>query len=447
MNRRLLSLAAVLPALLASPALLSAQEEKKDPPAEKQEKPAEKAEEKAEEKPSEEKPAEEKPAAGAEKEPEKPEAEPKPGDADAQAKFSREAPEVAAAWKSASQRVRESVVRLVNKSDKQIGYACQVHENGLLITKASELKDRKGVPLEGVEAVFPEGLRLPVRILDQHPKHDLALIHVPARGLRPIEWNTEAPTTPGTFVAAVDQVGDPVASGVLSVLTRSLDESSRGYLGIMLESGEKGVHISLVSPKSPAEAAGLKDKDIVRSIEGTEVTTVADAIRKIGSFKPRQEVRILIRRGEEEKEIKATLGSRAAQVGPAGKGEDIRNFMAGRLSERRTDFPSVVQNDLVLQPNECGGPLVDLDGKVLGISIARSGRIESLAIPSATLTELLKDSGATGRFHRPDLETLRKQRATLEREADSMKKELEELKAQIDEAEGKKNPEEKPEKK
>ena len=42
----------------------------------------------------------------------------------------------------------------------------------------------------------------------------------------------------------------------------------------------------------------------------------------------------------------------------------------------------ILQHDSVLKPSECGGPLVDLDGKVVGINIARAGRTETYAIPS-----------------------------------------------------------------
>ena len=39
-------------------------------------------------------------------------------------------------------------------------------------------------------------------------------------------------------------------------------------------------------------------------------------------------------------------------------------------------------------PNECGGPLVSLDGKVVGINIARGGRVDSYAMPAAETFEV-----------------------------------------------------------
>jgi serine protease Do len=51
----------------------------------------------------------------------------------------------------------------------------------------------------------------------------------------------------------------------------------------------------------------------------------------------------------------------------------------------------VLQHDTPLFPEQCGGPLLDLEGKVVGINIARQGRISSLAIPTSYLVELLPD--------------------------------------------------------
>ncbi len=36
----------------------------------------------------------------------------------------------------------------------------------------------------------------------------------------------------------------------------------------------------------------------------------------------------------------------------------------------------------MLKPTDCGGPLVDLEGRVVGFNIARSGRTESYAVPA-----------------------------------------------------------------
>ena len=44
----------------------------------------------------------------------------------------------------------------------------------------------------------------------------------------------------------------------------------------------------------------------------------------------------------------------------------------GPFSERRWGFPLVLPHDTPLRPKDCGGPLVDTDGQVGGINIARN---------------------------------------------------------------------------
>ncbi len=59
-----------------------------------------------------------------------------------------------------------------------------------------------------------------------------------------------------------------------------------------------------------------------------------------------------------------------------------------------------------MEPSECGGPVVDLDGKAVGINIARGGRVKSYAVPVNKLRPLLGDL-RSGQFTITDLVYLR----------------------------------------
>jgi S1-C subfamily serine protease len=64
----------------------------------------------------------------------------------------------------------------------------------------------------------------------------------------------------------------------------------------------------------------------------------------------------------------------------------------GAIPSRRADgFPVVFQHDAPLFPEQCGGPIVDLDGAVIGMNIARNGRAASYAIPSNHLQTLIEN--------------------------------------------------------
>ena len=77
------------------------------------------------------------------------------------------------------------------------------------------------------------------------------------------------------------------------------------------------------------------------------------------------------------------------------------------MSEKRSNFPNALQHDLTLNPNECGGPLVDLDGTVVGVNIARGGRVKSYAIPAGDLKDLLSNL-ELGRFSVADTDSQKK---------------------------------------
>jgi serine protease Do len=62
--------------------------------------------------------------------------------------------------------------------------------------------------------------------------------------------------------------------------------------------------------------------------------------------------------------------------------------MSGDVSKRRSGFPRVLQHDVQGTSKTVGGPLVDLDGKCIGMNIARANRAESFAIPIEELREI-----------------------------------------------------------
>ena len=86
---------------------------------------------------------------------------------------------------------------------------------------------------------------------------------------------------------------------------------------------------------------------------------------------------------------KVTQG-RSNPARTASARREFQNQLGGNLSQRRTGFPSALQHDTVLRPEQCGGPLFDLNGKAVGINIARAGRAASYAIPADELEALLR---------------------------------------------------------
>jgi serine protease Do len=207
---------------------------------------------------------------------------------------------------------------------------------------------------------------------------------------------------PGTLVAAAGPDEDPIAIGVISVPTRNLSLSGKGLLGIRMDDAEDGVMIASenaglpgVTKGSAADKAGLREGDLIIAVDGTPIRAPRDLQSYISGKKPEDSVRITYKRDGKEYTTLATLGSQEdirqvieerRQLMREG---DLTARMGGRGNSVADGFPSALQNDLFIKPNECGGPIVGIDGAALGINIARAERTKTFAIPANTLKELL----------------------------------------------------------
>jgi serine protease Do len=310
----------------------------------------------------------------------------------AEAPLPRNSPKVLQAFRSVVARPSQSTVRVLCQG-KETALGTVVRADGYILTKASELK---GTPV----CKFKNGKELPARVVGIEPKNDLALLKVEATGLTPIEWRHSKQAAVGNWIASPGITEDPVAIGVVSVATRNPSKMelammggapippNAGYLGVGLEPADEGPKISQVVPGGPAARAGFQAGDIVLAVAGTKVPDPEKLVKAIQNFKPGDQVVLKVKRGDEELELKAKLEKRPANGMDRA---DFQNRMGSTLSNRRGGFQTILQHDTIIKPTDCGGPLVDLDGKAVGINIARAGRTESYALPSELVQSQLPD--------------------------------------------------------
>jgi S1-C subfamily serine protease len=338
----------------------------------------------------------------------------------------------------AIQEARKGTVALYNGAD-QVVLGTVVDPNGLILTKASEAKSA-GRNLQ----VEIRGERQPARVIETFDEYDLALVKVPAKNLVPVTFHTGEQPGIGAFLAAPGARGDdPIAIGVLSVPARSLDGSDRGFLGVQLAEAEGGIRIRDVIPGTAALEAGILRGDIIVQLDGKHYESIPEFIAVVGKHKPGDKLAFKIMRGEDEKDYEIVLGTRPKMGEQRQDRFDRMNQMGGSLSKTRDDFHMALQHDMPLAPAECGGPIVDLDGRVLGINIARAGRVKTYAIPSRQIVELLEavDTVELVKQHRAEekkVEAARLQRAHDDAIAE-LKKAEEQLQAARKKAESAKN--------
>ena len=254
-----------------------------------------------------------------------------------------------------------------------------VSEDGWILTKDTETK-------KGKISVLIEGEKIPAKLVQRFPKRDLALFRIKSDDLDAVQWAPEKRTLPlGSLLTASSPGEIPLGIGVISVQTRAMAEV--GFLGIQTESADDGVRVVLAVPKSPAEEAGLEKGDVILTINGKTAGAAHEFGSMIRQHKAGETVKLTVRNGEKTRKVEVTLASRQnASSSPRG---NRMNKMSGPLSVRQTGFPEALQHDIPISPNLCGGPLLDLNGRAVGINVSRAGRVKTLAIPAHDVLELL----------------------------------------------------------
>jgi serine protease Do len=291
-------------------------------------------------------------------------------------------PHVQAAFREVVAEAHRATVLVLRDGD-QVALGGIVAADGWILTKASQLDGDEPIVCE-----LSNGETHDARIVGMNRQWDLAMLKIETDELPVVPWTSGEPPQVGQWVATADVKAYPVSVGVVGVALRSIPKPS-GILGIGMEQVEQGPRIERIYSDSGAEQAGLLVNDVVTHVNGKPTPTMHSLAMSVRNHAPGETVELTVLRGDEQLKVKATLSARLEDEPPSRR--DFQNSLGGDLSERREDFPSVLQHDGALRPHECGGPLVDLEGKVIGWNIARAGRTESYAVPTQVLLTLLPE--------------------------------------------------------
>ena len=263
-------------------------------------------------------------------------------------------------------------------------FGAVLDEEGHILTKASELQ-------LSPECVFHDGTKVRANIVAVDRSCDLALLKVSHDHLVPVEWASADFIDVGRWVATpgLDEV--PRAVGVMAVgqlKIKGYRRNEQGILGVNFDSKSERPKVESVSPFSSASRAGIKTGDIILQLAEFAIDTrdALDEQRK--RFKPGDSFFLRILRGREYLNLHVTMGS---NFNNALERQGIQNRMGGKLSARRAKFDNIFLHDTVLSPEECGGPVVNLKGEVVGLNIARAGRTETYALPVSVLKERIEE--------------------------------------------------------
>ncbi|MEY3172696.1 MAG: putative periplasmic serine endoprotease DegP-like precursor [Planctomycetota bacterium] len=260
--------------------------------------------------------------------------------------------------------------------------------DGYILTKASEID--KAIRLE---VVLPKGGRFAAKEVARDVAFDLALLKVEAEELDPVDFRSE-PGRLGELALVQDPRGRPAIPTVISVVEHEMENSRRPFLGIRPKTDQNGVRIEQVIPGGAAEKNGLRANDVILSIGGQNLQTAEQLMLRVQDFKPGDRVAVRYMREEQIETIDLVLTPRFTNENPL---LDLYDTMRtdegpGRFANTHAGgFPRVLQIDADVYPSKVGGPLLDLEGRTLGIVIARADRFPTYVIPASSVQEVFQN--------------------------------------------------------
>ena len=293
----------------------------------------------------------------------------------------RSGEETLRAFAPVSEATRSSIVKF-NVDGETVALGAVVDTNGLVLTKASELKPGKLTCWLAVEK------EVNAELLGIDEEEDVALVRVEAQDLKPIRW-ASGEVSVGQWVITPGIAETPHAIGIVSALPRRI-RPARAFIGVQLDFGSSAPRIERLLPGLGAERAGLKPGDVIVALNDTAVTNREQVFEELSEFRAGQTVKVRVQRAEEQFEAAVRLmppGS--GPLSEESSGEQRLSRLGGEVSLRAGGFEQAIEHDTVLPPWLCGGPLVNLDGKAIGLNIARASRVTTYALSARLVNRIL----------------------------------------------------------
>jgi len=286
------------------------------------------------------------------------------------------------AFEPVSRATRDSVVKL-DLDGSTVALAAVIDANGLAVTKGTEIKQGK------LTGWLASGQQVNAQLIGVDEENDVALVKVEAKGLKPIRWAVEAVSV-GQWVVTPGISEMPQAVGIVSVPTRRI-LPPRALIGVQLDQRSSAAKIERIMTGLGAEKAGLRAGDLILSVNGAPIQEGEALIARLREFRAGQRVELRVRREDQEFDADVEMIIPKSERGWRGLDRSDRmNRMGSEPSSRAEDFELAIQHDTVLQAWQCGGPLVNLEGKAIGLNIARAGRVASYALPAELVKQAIR---------------------------------------------------------
>jgi len=271
---------------------------------------------------------------------------------------------------------------VIREGRKELAYGVVVSADGYILTKASEVAKVSSISVV-VDTVKYDN----AKVVATDQTWDVALIKVEAQGLQPISYAPSSDLPQGTWVVANGATSNSrrrALPGIISAKAREIPASGGAALGVVLKNKSKMLEIEEVNAKSGAQEAGLQKGDVILALDGKKVSKIEEIAAFMKDKKAGNLVKVTLKREGKEQQLDVRLAAKGELFAQKSRNDQ----MSGEFSSRRTGFPRVIQHDVLGNKESVGGPLLDLEGRCIGMNIARADRAQSFAIPVEDLKEI-----------------------------------------------------------
>jgi serine protease Do len=286
-----------------------------------------------------------------------------------------------------TQRLRTSVVTILN-GGVPIALGTVVDKDGLAVVNASH------IPLRP-ECRLPDGTTVDVTVVGVDKPFDLAVIRIPPKSIRPVLWADRDSPPAGRIVAAVGPDGRPLKVGVVSVATRKLADAEAPTYDLPLrikvdkpeivgEPSKVGSGYKVLRASGLAKVVGIEPGDRLVSIAGRQIAADQDLAESVSDKRSGDVVSVVLIRGGKTMTLQLPLLPEVLNKETTPS--------ASYATWRLDDFPIALEYSPPVTTTECGGPLVDLSGRVIGITVGRSESHAGWAIPADEVQRLVVDA-------------------------------------------------------
>lgn len=266
---------------------------------------------------------------------------------------------------------------------KEIGYGIVVTEDGYLVAKWSELKAAKELKIRINDQLFDKAA-----LVSGDNQWDVCLLKVEASALKTVVFAENSNLDQGSWVianGATSRSERRPMIGIISAPSREIPAEGGAVLGIEIIEKDQAIIAGEVPEISGAYQAGIRKQDKIVMLNDKPLKKREELVEFMKDRKVGEKIQVTYERDGKTTKVDVVLQGRADTFGR----EMTRNDqMSGDVSQRRSGFPRVLQHDVQGNSKTVGGPLLDLDGKCVGMNIARANRAESFAIPVEELREV-----------------------------------------------------------